>query len=227
MKKFLFLLLFLPNLLFGQNLAIGDTYQGGIVFYLDGNGAGLIAAPSDQATVNDFPDWGCIGFPILGADGLAVGTGAQNTIDIENGCTTSGTAADICSNLILGGFSDWFLPSIEELETMYLNIGSGSNIGNFVSTKYWSSSEKDDNYAWNWEFSSGYQDYNSKTSNKYVRAIRAFSSLSDLNDNEIFIDKKTLIKIVDFMGRESKIIENQPLFYIYDDGTVEKRITID
>lgn len=227
MKKFLLLLLCLPNLLFGQNLTIGDTYQGGIIFYLDGNGAGLIAAPSDQATVNDFPDWGCIGSPILGADGLAVGTGAQNTIDIENGCTTSGTAADICSNLILGGFSDWFLPSIEELELMYLNIGSGSNIGNFVSTKYWSSSEKDDNYAWNWEFSSGYQDYNSKTSNKYVRAIRAFSSLSDLNDNEIFIDKKNLIKIIDFMGRESKIIENQPLFYIYDDGTVEKRITID
>ena len=227
MKKFLLLLLCLPNLLFGQNLTIGDTYQGGIIFYLDGNGAGLIAAPSDQATVNDFPDWGCIGSPILGADGLAVGTGAQNTIDIENGCTTSGTAADICSNLILGGFSDWFLPSIEELELMYLNICSGSNIGNFVSTKYWSSSEKDDNYAWNWEFSSGYQDYNSKTSNKYVRAIRAFSSLSDLNDNEIFIDKKNLIKIIDFMGRESKIIENQPLFYIYDDGTVEKRITID
>ena len=227
MKKFLLLLLCLPNLLFGQNLAIGDTYQGGIVFYLDGNGGGLIAAPSDQATVNDFPDWDCAGSPILGADGLAVGTGAQNTIDIENGCTTSGTAADICSNLILGGFSDWFLPSIEELELMYLNIGSGSNIGNFVSTKYWSSSEIDDIYAWNWEFMSGYQDYNSKSSNKYVRAIRAFSNLSDLNEHEIFIDNKTLIKIVDFLGRETKELKNQPLFYIYDDGTVEKRITID
>jgi len=110
---------------------------------------------------------------------------------------------------------------------MYLNIGSVSNIGNFVSTKYWSSSEKDDIYAWNWEFSSGYQDYNSKTSNKYVRAIRAFSNLSDLNEYEIFIDNKTLIKIVDFMSRESKIIKNQPLFYIYDDGTVEMKITID
>ena len=227
MKKLLLILFFLPFIGFGQNLAIGDTYQGGIIFYLDGNGGGLIAAPSDQATVNDFPDWGCIGSPILGADGLAVGTGAQNTIDIENGCTTSGTAADICSNLILGGFSDWFLPSIEELETMYLNIGSGSNIGNFVSTKYWSSSEKDDIYAWNWEFSSGYQDYNSKTSNKYVRAIRAFSNLSDLNEHEIFIDNKTLIKIVDFLGRETKELKNQPLFYIYDDGTVEKKIIIE
>jgi len=225
MKKLLLILFFLPFIGFGQNLAIGDTYQGGIIFYLDGNGGGLIAAPSDQATVNDFPDWGCIGSPILGADGLAVGTGAQNTIDIENGCTTSGTAADICSNLILGGFSDWFLPSIEELETMYLNIGSVSNIGNFVSTKYWSSSEKDDIYAWNWEFSSGYQDYNSKTSNKYVRAIRAFSNITNINKQQISIEKK-IIKIFDVFGRKSNN-KNQPLFYFYDDGSIEKKIIIE
>ena len=225
MKKFLLLLFCLPKLLFGQNLAIGDTYQGGIIFYLDGNGGGLIAAPSDQATVNDFPDWGCIGSPILGADGLAVGTGAQNTIDIENGCTTSGTAADICSNLVLGGFSDWFLPSIGELEIMYLNIGTGSNIGNFVSTKYWSSTEKDDTYAWSWEFSSGYQDYNSKTSNKYLRAIRAFLNITNINEQQISIEKK-IIKIFDVFGRESNN-KNQPLFYFYDDGSVEKKIIIE
>ena len=225
MKTFLLLLLCLPNLLFGQKLGIGDTYQGGIIFYLDGNGAGLIAAPSDQATVNDFPDWGCIGSPILGADGLAVGTGAQNTIDIENGCTTSGTAADICSNLVLGGFSDWFLPSIGELEIMYLNIGTGSNIGNFVNTKYWSSTEKDETYAWSWEFSSGYQDYNSKTSNKYVRAIRAFSNITNINKQQISIEKK-IIKIFDVFGRESNN-KNQPLFYFYDDGSVEKKIIIE
>ena len=225
MKKLLLILFFLPFIGFGQNLAIGDTYQGGIIFYLDGNGGGLIAAPSDQATVNDFPDWGCIGSPILGADGLAVGTGAQNTIDIENGCTTSGTAADICSNLVLDGFSDWFLPSIGELEIMYLNIGTGSNIGNFVSTKYWSSTEKDETYAWSWEFSSGYQDYNSKTSNKYVRAIRAFSNITNINKQQISIEKK-IIKIFDVFGRESNN-KNQPLFYFYDDGSVEKKIIIE
>ena len=225
MRKLLVILLCSPMIVFGQNLAVGDTCEGGIIFYLDGNGGGLIAAPTDQATVNDFPDWGCIGTAISGADGLILGTGAQNTIDIENGCTTSGTAADICSNLVLGGFSDWFLPSIGELEIMYLNIGTGSNIGNFVSTKYWSSTEKDDTYAWSWEFSSGYQDYNSKTSNKYVRAIRAFLNITNINEQQISIEKK-IIKIFDVFGRESNN-KNQPLFYFYDDGSVEKKIIIE
>ncbi|MAC42144.1 MAG: hypothetical protein CMJ05_10200 [Pelagibacterales bacterium] len=225
MRKLLIILLCSPIIVFGQNLAVGDTYEGGIIFYLDGNGGGLIAAPTDQATVNDFPDWGCIGTAISGADGLILGTGAQNTIDIENGCITSGTAADICSNLVLDGFSDWFLPSIGELEIMYLNIGTGSNIGNFVSTKYWSSTEKDETYAWSWEFSSGYQDYNSKTSNKYVRAIRAFSNITNINKQQISIEKK-IIKIFDVFGRESNN-KNQPLFYFYDDGSVEKKIIIE
>jgi hypothetical protein len=225
MRKLLIILLCSPIIVFGQNLAVGDTYEGGIIFYLDGNGGGLIAAPTDQATVNDFPDWGCIGTAISGADGLILGTGAQNTIDIENGCTTSGTAADICSNLVLDGFSDWFLPSIGELEIMYLNIGTGSNIGNFVSTKYWSSTEKDETYAWSWEFSSGYQDYNSKTSNKYVRAIRAFSNITNINKQQISIEKK-IIKIFDVFGRKSNN-KNQPLFYFYDDGSIEKKIIIE
>ena len=39
-------------------LAIGDSYQGGIIFYLDGSGGGLIAAPTDQSTA---APWGCYG----------------------------------------------------------------------------------------------------------------------------------------------------------------------
>ena len=61
------------------NLTIGDTYQGGIVFYLDGNGGGLVAAPADQA----YTDWGCPGAPITGADGILIGTGMQNTIAVS------------------------------------------------------------------------------------------------------------------------------------------------
>ncbi len=156
--------------------AIGDTYQGGIIFYLDGSGGGLIAAPSDQSS----GEWGCYGDTISGADDTAIGTGAQNTIDIELGCTTAGTAADICANLTLGGYSDWFLPSKDELNLMYLKIGQGNtstsgNVGGFVDNYYWSSTEYDYYSAWNQSFTNGSQGYINKY-NPYnsVRAVRAF-----------------------------------------------------
>ena len=42
--------------------------------------------------------------------------------------------------------------------------------------------------------------------------------------DDFFEEKKRLINVVDFLGRQSKEFKNQPLFYIYDDGTVEKKI---
>ena len=41
------------------------------------------------------------------------------------------------------------------------------------------------------------------------------------------VKKTIVISIVDVLGRESEYLKNQPLFYIYDDGTVEKRIIIE
>ena len=45
--------------------------------------------------------------------------------------------------------------------------------------------------------------------------------------DNIFPNNKQLINIVDLLGRESKDLKNQPLFYIYDDGTVEKKIILE
>ncbi len=45
--------------------------------------------------------------------------------------------------------------------------------------------------------------------------------------DNIFPNNNQLTKIVDLLGRESKDLKNQPLFYIYDDGTVEKRIILE
>jgi hypothetical protein len=157
-------------------LTIGNSYQGGIIFYLDGSGGGLIAAPTDQSAG---APWGCYGTLITGADGTAIGTGAQNTIDIEAGCTTPSTAADICSNLVLAGYTDWFLPSKDELNLMYLNIGQGNamglgNVGGFANNFYWSSTELAINYAWYYNFGNGSTNNSNKNATVYVRAVRAF-----------------------------------------------------
>ena len=155
----------------GSCIGIGASYQGGIIFYLDGNGGGLIAAPTDQSANTE---WGCYQQLISGADGTAIGSGAQNTIDIEAGCTTSGTAADVCANLTLGGFNDWFLPSKDELNEMYLNIGQG--LTSFANYYYWSSTEIGLNDAWIQYFYDGLQINSNKNNNVFnvVRAVRAF-----------------------------------------------------
>jgi len=160
-----------------SELAIGDTHQGGIIFYLDSNGGGLISALDD---LEGTYIWGCFGTDILGADKNAIGTGAQNTIDIEAGCATSGTAADVCSNLTHEGFSDWFLPSRLELNQMYLNIGQGNalgleNVGGFGNFNYWTSTEDGNERAWYQYFLLGNQ-ANDGLKNQYlnVRPVRAF-----------------------------------------------------
>jgi hypothetical protein len=159
-------------------LAIGDSHQGGIIFYLNANGGGLIAAPTDQSIGSE---WGCYNTEILGADGSGIETGNQNTIDIEAGCNETETAADICANLTIDGYSDWFLPSKDELNEMYLNIGQGNalglgNIGGFADDYYWSSTEVNHIFATSQVFSNGnHYEKQSKANMYYVRAIRAFN----------------------------------------------------
>jgi plastocyanin len=50
--------------------------------------------------------------------------------------------------------------------------------------------------------------------------VNAYTSTSVINIKNI---NKTLMKITDLLGRETKQT-NQPLFYIYDDGTVERKL---
>ena len=154
----------------GSCIVIGNTYEGGIIFWLDGNGGGLIAATGNQLGGEE---WGCYGTLISGADGTAIGTGAQNTIDIEAGCTASGISADICANYTDGTYSDWFLPSKDELNEIKVNLHQ-QGFGSFNNDYYWSSTEKDINDAWMQSFSDGTQTFWDKLSPLFIIAVRAF-----------------------------------------------------
>lgn len=159
------------------NLAVGQSYQGGIIAYIfvpgdsgyiAGQTHGLIATSANQSTGSH---WGCSGTSITGTS-TTLGTGLANTTAIINGCSSSTSAAAICNNLSSGGYSDWYLPSRDELSKLYTNR---TLIGGFNNVSYWSSSQAGSTTAWSINFSTGSSSNTStKTTSMYVRAIRQF-----------------------------------------------------
>ncbi|MFH2143500.1 MAG: DUF1566 domain-containing protein [Bacteroidota bacterium] len=147
-------------------VVIGDWFHGGIVFYVDGTGHGLIAPQQDQSTG---VEWGCYGTSIPGAVSLT--DGATNTTAIVAGCATRPIAASICDTLTLNCFTDWFLPAKDQLNQLYLQK---TLVGGFSSNGYWSSSEYDATSAWVQFFGYGGQYFNDKNYANYVRCVRSF-----------------------------------------------------
>jgi len=158
-------------------LTIGQSYGGGKIAYLLQSGDpgydpavqhGLIAATSDQSTGIA---WDPSGGVFSAAGGTGIGTGKVNTDNILNETNYSGTAANIARSYSGGGFADWYLPSKDELNKLYINRFA---IGGFASAIYWSSSEDYPGNAWSENVGSGVQYNFLKSITVYVRAVRAF-----------------------------------------------------
>lgn len=158
---------------------IGDEYQGGIIFYIDDTDEhGLICAKANQA--NNITWFNGDDNPTY-ASGSGIGTGNTNTNTIVTAYGNGSYAAKICYDLEIDGYTDWYLPSKDELQLLFQNLGS-SEIGNFgVCTDYWSSTEQIDTYnspgAWCQTFNCAAANGNYRytiTSKANVRAIRAF-----------------------------------------------------
>ena len=169
-------------------LAIGDSYGGGIVAYIlqagEFNGVygydenvqhGLIAATADQSTAIH---WWNESYMVTSAIGLVIGFGQANTAVIVAKQGVGSYAAQACDDysVTVDGvtYTDWFLPSKDELNKLYLNK---DEIGSFADEGYWSSSESRYDRAWYQDFYSGNpgaQDEFTKDLYNHVRAVRAF-----------------------------------------------------
>ncbi len=167
--------------------AIGDQYQGGIIFWLDDTGQhGLIAASADQSTGIQ---WYNGTYRVTGATGDGIGAGRRNTdliiaaqigdnpvgnfaakvaadykIRDDGTSPCTGSASETC-------YGDWYLPSDEELNLLYQVRDS---VGGFADDYYWGSTELDSNDAWYQYFFDGLQSLDNKSGTLRVRAVRAF-----------------------------------------------------
>jgi hypothetical protein len=177
-----------------QAISIGDTGPaGGTVFYDKGSYSDgwryLEATPdlsefyedSDFYATNWFPYTSShVHDPISGTD-TAIGSGKQNTEIIvayfssvgESGMDQGGrkAAAKLCADLDYGGKTDWFLPSKDELNQMYLNLKGYHPIR---SNSFWSSSQADSENAWVQNLTDGLQFPDDKKYETAARAVRYF-----------------------------------------------------
>jgi len=157
---------------------VGDTGPaGGIIFYDKKNNNGgwryLEVAPYD---INQQCQWGVYKDNVM--TGGRIGDGKNNTQNILLALSTrmkdTGRAAQLCEMLNINGFNDWFLPSLDELKTLFVFMDNRNQLGSFKKTFYWTSTEKNDTDAYVINMVTGKQNDKDKDHKMEVRAIRAF-----------------------------------------------------
>jgi peptidoglycan/xylan/chitin deacetylase (PgdA/CDA1 family) len=172
---------------------IAHIFEEGEEGYVAGEQRGILAAKTDQSTA---VQWGCQGTAI-GTLSTAIGEGKNNTDEIvafHNGwqspweddelngigqvCNVNNdgnVSAKICDDLVVETYSDWHLPSKDELQKFRTNLYL-NGYGNFAARNYWSSSEVNNDKAWVLNFpSDAMQFVNKYWKNPYTRAARYFA----------------------------------------------------
>jgi hypothetical protein len=162
----------------GFTTYIGELYQGGIVVsvWKDTSGAehGLIASLTNLSAGIV---WSNDTSTQIGAAAENLSNGSGNTIAIIGQAGSGNCAALICQNYTGGGYTDWYLPSIWEIQQCYnaamivnTTIGNANGFG----YQYWSSTENGNDVAFAFSFGVGNAGPNPKYDSYPVRAVRRY-----------------------------------------------------
>ena len=165
---------------------VGELFGGGIVVSVwktNGVEHGLIASLTDLSSGIQWttPSFETISVSGTGAVSPEYGLANTNAIVAQVGTGTN-YAAGLCKAYNAGGFNDWYLPALWELNQCYnsasiINAALGNTNG-FKYTYYWTSTEVSSNASWDQSFFDGGTVYgmgsNIKLNNYNVRAVRRF-----------------------------------------------------
>lgn len=160
-----------------SKLKVGSAYQGGKIAYIyqstdngyiKGEVHGLIAASSDISSTQRWYNGSYIN---TYATLSGIGSASDNTYLIYEQQGAGSYAANACLNFETNEYSDWFLPTIDELQILYNNRDA---IGGFSTYPYWSSTEVNTQSANGLNFADGTTHSYYKNGYGNVRPIRYF-----------------------------------------------------
>lgn len=166
---------------------VGELYGGGIVFYVskdnEGIEHGLIVSPADLDSACSWSSTSAF----IGPAAESTFNGKENTKAIVEKTANERSAALLCDTSTLGGYHDWYLPSIQELNILWNNWYSIKKVfyqlpgtSPLAEAAYWSSTEDDaTTFAWYFGMYVGGSDGDTagvtyKDEVFHVRAVRAF-----------------------------------------------------
>ena len=163
-------------------VTVGDAYQGGKVAYiLKPLDAGYVAGQTHGLIAAGRPELGVRmeQHPVDQSRTHRDGYRHRPVEHRRHRCSTGVREwfrAPLCDPLVEGGYSDWYLPSQDELSMLYANQAV---IGGFATdwsagSVYWSSSEVGADEAWSQDFGTGTQYNSAKGYSSRVRAVRSF-----------------------------------------------------